>query len=277
MCALKLFSKNELVIDIQLQLKSNLLFMFYRFRKTMSLLKKISKDIDASILEFCKEIALQYDIDQDDLLNLWEKTNQNSTKKPKKRTAYQNFSSLIRNDVCEENPDFTFGEISKEIGKRWKLLSASQKKKYEIAEESVVSAKNYKNLKVAQLKDLCKSKGLDYDGKKAELVQRLMENDHSPADPTILTPIGGSPLLVESPISGSPLLVESPVIHSPALSMGSISSISSQGTESAESPVMNYKEMKVAELKKICKDKGFDIKGKNKVDLIELLSQNISG
>lgn len=62
-------------------------------------------------------------------------------KKPKKEkdpnapkratTPFMVFSNAVRAEVKKENPQLSFGELGKEIGNRWKALSAEEKAQYE--------------------------------------------------------------------------------------------------------------------------------------------------
>lgn len=40
------------------------------------------------------------------------------------------FAKETRPKVIEDNPDFTFGEVGKELGKRWRALTDDQKAEY---------------------------------------------------------------------------------------------------------------------------------------------------
>ena len=48
----------------------------------------------------------------------------------KKISGYMLFCKEQRPIVKEENPDMTFGELGKELGKRWKALSDADKEGY---------------------------------------------------------------------------------------------------------------------------------------------------
>eukprot|EP00584_Thalassiosira_punctigera_P006296 CAMPEP_0172528858 /NCGR_PEP_ID=MMETSP1067-20121228/3092_1 /TAXON_ID=265564 ORGANISM="Thalassiosira punctigera, Strain Tpunct2005C2" /NCGR_SAMPLE_ID=MMETSP1067 /ASSEMBLY_ACC=CAM_ASM_000444 /LENGTH=67 /DNA_ID=CAMNT_0013312825 /DNA_START=127 /DNA_END=330 /DNA_ORIENTATION=+ len=50
--------------------------------------------------------------------------------KKKKLSSYMLFAKETRPKVIEENPDFTFGEVGKELGKRWRALSDEEKAEY---------------------------------------------------------------------------------------------------------------------------------------------------
>jgi hypothetical protein len=58
-----------------------------------------------------------------------KKKDPNAPKKP--LSAYMFFSSENRPTVKEENPQLSFGDLGKELGRRWKEMTASDKKPYE--------------------------------------------------------------------------------------------------------------------------------------------------
>jgi predicted transcriptional regulator len=106
------------------------------------LMKKITKDVDTAVQEFCKNMADKYGICAEEAFTQWKVSQQKpavSVNAPKKRTPFVMFSMSIRALILEENPDFSFGDVSKETGRRWKLLSDDEKKKYAITPD-VVSA-----------------------------------------------------------------------------------------------------------------------------------------
>jgi len=47
------------------------------------------------------------------------------------KSAYNFFVAEIRPKVKEENPNMSFGDISKKVGEMWKNLSAEERKPYE--------------------------------------------------------------------------------------------------------------------------------------------------
>ncbi len=55
----------------------------------------------------------------------------NGAKKPKSKDAFMLFTIDARPKIIIQNPNLRFGEVGREIGKRWKALSDSDKKKYE--------------------------------------------------------------------------------------------------------------------------------------------------
>ena len=61
-----------------------------------------------------------------------KKTTKKKVKKGPKRpaSAFIFFSKVERPKLKAKNPDMAFGEIGKELGKRWKALSDAEKKPY---------------------------------------------------------------------------------------------------------------------------------------------------
>eukprot|EP00585_Thalassiosira_rotula_P009959 CAMPEP_0196158672 /NCGR_PEP_ID=MMETSP0910-20130528/45933_1 /TAXON_ID=49265 /ORGANISM="Thalassiosira rotula, Strain GSO102" /LENGTH=75 /DNA_ID=CAMNT_0041423581 /DNA_START=246 /DNA_END=473 /DNA_ORIENTATION=+ len=45
----------------------------------------------------------------------------------KKLSNYMLFAKDTRPKIIEENPDLTFGEVGKELGKRWRALTDDEK------------------------------------------------------------------------------------------------------------------------------------------------------
>lgn len=68
----------------------------------------------------------------------------NKKKKNKRKNAYTVFSSKFRSQVKKDNPNKTFGEISKIIGKQWNDLSKEEKNKYR--EEALILNKEIRDI-----------------------------------------------------------------------------------------------------------------------------------
>ena len=52
---------------------------------------------------------------------------------PKAKRApskYMNFCKVTRPDIVKKNPDMTFGEVGKELGKQWRELSDAKKEDF---------------------------------------------------------------------------------------------------------------------------------------------------
>jgi hypothetical protein len=96
------------------------------------LMKKITKDVDSAVQEFCKTMADKYGICAEEAFTQWKASQQKATAAagPKKRSPFVTFSMSIRAAILEENPGFSFGDVSRESGRRWKLLSDEEKKAF---------------------------------------------------------------------------------------------------------------------------------------------------
>ena len=54
-----------------------------------------------------------------------------TAKKARAKNAFMYFSIENRPKIVAENPDLSFGEIGKEIGKQWREIKAADRKKYD--------------------------------------------------------------------------------------------------------------------------------------------------
>lgn len=246
----------------------------------MSLIKKISKSIDASIDDFCSTIAARFDLNKDDLVKLWSESNgSKKNKTAKKRSAYVNYCAHIRSVILEENPNITFGEVSKETSKRWKLLSDEEKDQFKSFDNESVLAqvslpKNSKSAKknaqkdgndlnskkVAELKAMCKKQGLSMKGTKQELVDRLSSAQLS-------TPMDAEPNVALLSTSETCSDVSSLSGCSDQMSQDGLDDESEAEDEETE---VNYSDMTLVKLRELCKEKGIATKG-NKNELIHRL------
>jgi len=246
----------------------------------MSLIKKISKSIDASIDDFCSAIATKFDLNKDELVNLWlENGGSKKSKTVKKRSAYVNYSAAIRSVILDENPDITFGEISKETSKRWKNLSDDEKEQYKSKDSDLVEpsapkknktatkkkpvkdSNDLSSKKVTELKEMCKEKGLPVKGTKQELIDRLSEkpssDDNSDAESSVHSPTLSENGSDVSSLSGGSV-------------DGSEAAVDDEQESNAEKPELNYSNMTLVQLRELCKEKGIATKG-NKNELIHRL------
>lgn len=104
-----------------------------RYQTTMSLMNKITRNIDHSLEEYTRLIAERFDLDQESLLEMWNnltKMRVRPKNAPKKRSAYQCFCEEQRSILKKQNPDISFGEVSKITSNRWKALTEKEKDKY---------------------------------------------------------------------------------------------------------------------------------------------------
>jgi hypothetical protein len=81
--------------------------------------------------------------------------------------------------MIKENPNTTFGEISKQVSILWKKLTPQEKLKYTTAPQENVHRletlrKDYLKLSTQDLKNLCKEKGIHKLRKKDDMVSALV-------------------------------------------------------------------------------------------------------
>ena len=180
----------------------------------MALYSKIQKQIDASVEDFCRLLMEKHEgLNLDDMVSLWkEVSRKKGGGKPKRKSAYQNFTQAVSAKIKEEHPDMTFGQRSTETSRRWKLLTKEEQAEYATAAAApatptkpspvvkktpqaplkkkpspvvrnsspVVVVKkagkeDYSKMKVPELKKVCKEKGLSVKGlkKKEEFLEAL--------------------------------------------------------------------------------------------------------
>jgi hypothetical protein len=215
--------------------------------------------MNGAMNDFCKEIADKYDLNIEELNEIWSNmkqfkgvANKTSGQKTRKKSAYVVFSKIERQHILETQPDAKFGEISKMVSQKWKTMSQEEKDKYKENDDApsvtkpVVSKSKQKSMK--ELRDLCKEKGLKTSGSKKELMCRLEEAEKSDDESEVVSNLS------------SPSSVFSMESHALSETIDDDRSISSN----------KYSKMKLADLKEICKEKKISIKG-NKQALIQRL------
>lgn len=133
-------------------------FLKIEFKKIYILVKKmndINNFFNTIILNYQKKIINEYpSVEILKLQKLWDEMssiqkpvkNKNEPKKPKKKTAYQNFFVITRKKVTDENPNIKFGEISKIISGKWNSLSREEKKTYEIDIDNKLQSTSLNNM-----------------------------------------------------------------------------------------------------------------------------------
>lgn len=98
-------------------------------------MKKYIDEFNQEIIKKNKKLNLE------ELQQIWKKVSGTTlksvgeimlTQPKKKKSAYQNFFAEIRKKITEENPGMKFGEISKEVSKKWKNLSTDEKKQFNV-------------------------------------------------------------------------------------------------------------------------------------------------
>jgi len=152
-------------------------------------LSKIENVMDENLKVFLTNIEYEYKIPKDTLWKKWkdgEKTTINVIKKENnKKSDYQIFFSIQRNKMVKENPNITFGEISKQVSSMWKKLGSSEKLKYssDVVKNTLPSPPSFDTLRTEylkmptnDLKNICKEKGITAKfRKKDDIINALVE------------------------------------------------------------------------------------------------------
>jgi hypothetical protein len=196
----------------------------------MSLYHKMQKMVDNTVEEFCRRLAEKHaGLEMDEMMALWKETAKSPKKsngKPKKKTAYMNFSQVMRAQIKKDNPSISFGELSGELARQWKALSPEQKANYTVLATP------------------------------------------PPASPVPSTSASASPAKAVS--------ASSPVVK-PSKGKGKkLDMEAEKSTPSKVSPKASKTRSSIADLKKLCKDKGLSIKGLKKREEFEELLESIS-
>lgn len=141
-------------------------------------ISKMGEVLDQNLREFFSVIETEYKLPKDILWKKW-KDDEKTVKKDKK-SDYQVFFSIQRNKMVKENPNITFGEISKQVSIMWKNLSSEEKLYYSNLLQNENSLDNlrkeYMKMPIQELKNLCKEKEIHHKfRKKEDMVNILME------------------------------------------------------------------------------------------------------
>jgi HMG (high mobility group) box len=202
----------------------------------MSLYNKMQKMVDNTVEEFCRRLAEKHsDLVVEELMALWKETAKSPKKsngKPKKKTAYMNFSQMMRAAIKKENPDIKFGELSGELAKRWNALTPDEKATYAVVVDSSSPLSS-----------------------PAAVAEALFSPVKKPTTPIVKKKGKGKKTLAVEEEASSPK--GSPMT-----------------TKTKSSP---KKKTSLADLKKLCKEKGLSIKGLKKREEFEELLESIDG
>lgn len=158
--------------------------------------KLIYKSIEDVIEKYIDLISNQYQLNKKDLLEKWNNLNdgkinvkENNDNQPNKKTGYQIFFSLKRNELKNNNPQMTYNEITKEISNLWNKLSAQEKNQYSSEMLPTVKKFTFEELnqkKMNELKEICEKYGIKKGGNKTELIKNLLgQNNKSESKPEI--------------------------------------------------------------------------------------------
>lgn len=167
---------------------------------TSVLIKNIEEMINNHIGQYILLISKEYNIKNEELLKLWDNFDKNRSydikplsssvvittpltiEQPKKSVSiYVNFCNQHRSKLKSDNPNMSFGDISKELGKMWRNLNPNEKKKYEVTRTKNVEMNNNENEDISkktlsELRELCDSLEIKKNGNKSNILNRIQEH-----------------------------------------------------------------------------------------------------
>jgi hypothetical protein len=232
----------------------------------MALYNKMQKLVDATVEEFCRRVAEKYDhLDVEEMMVLWKETAKapkRKSDKPKKKTAYMNFSQTVRAEMKAANPEVTFGEISKEVSRRWKELSAEQKLSWTPSVDHTESSESGEEETLPHPT----ASPIVLEAK-ASLEEEATPTKKTKSKTKALSPAKTTTKNKSKALSETKTTPKKPW-SPPASSPSPVKAMTPVKKTKASSPA----KMKLVELKKLCKEKGLSIKGlKTREELEELL------
>jgi hypothetical protein len=165
------------------------------------LMTKMEEVVNETLTVFFTQVEREFNLPKDVLWKKW-KGEEKSQPPPKKegcvkKSDYQTFFSVQRNQMVKQNPNITFGEISKQVSHMWKKLSAEEKSQYSLTvpispptpQNTLENVrKEYMKLPTADLKNLCKEKGITVpkSRKKDEFITALVEWEETKQNSALL-------------------------------------------------------------------------------------------
>lgn len=107
---------------------------------------------------FMDTVAERYDINREELTELWKETQKKKFKKDKKNkdkkstvpSAYILFGKDERPKVMAENPDMNFVDVGRELGRRWRNASDKVKEYYKEKHDLLLKEKEEKKEKIVE-------------------------------------------------------------------------------------------------------------------------------
>jgi hypothetical protein len=102
----------------------------------MNLSNKITKLIDGAMDSFIRDVSARYNIGEEELCEAWKKaagtatTKKTGTRRQARQSGYQVFAKTARPLIREADPSMSFGDISKEVSRRWRALEGAEREEY---------------------------------------------------------------------------------------------------------------------------------------------------
>lgn len=176
----------------------------------------IEKVVNVAVFRFLEETSKEFDIPFERLKENWRRFNNTSTQSvlgtvpslapttgkttveknksktsgTSKKSAYQNYFALKRNELKKDNPELSFGELSTRISSLWKNLSKQEQERFGSTESAPAASVGRRareeetrpsftfdglnGMTMCELKKLCESRGLSRTGNKKDLIHTLL-------------------------------------------------------------------------------------------------------
>ena len=123
--------------------------------------------------KYITAISEQYQISEEELSKLWSEVSGLKKKRGGGKSGYNLFCSDERANIKKRCPGMKPQAVMKELGKRWKALSDSQKSKWNEKAKVPVEDGDWDNMGVTRLRAECKKQDLPMSGTRAKLIDRL--------------------------------------------------------------------------------------------------------
>jgi len=144
--------------------------------------KLIIKSIDDIVDQYIQILVGDYKLNKTELKKKWDNLSGNDKKAETipqlpKKTGYQIFFALKRNELKVNNPKWTHNEITKEISNLWNKLTPVEKNTYSSEMLPQIEKFTFEELnekKMSELKDICEKYGIKKGGNKTELIKNLL-------------------------------------------------------------------------------------------------------
>ena len=95
-----------------------------------NLTKDLGKIINKNVEQFLGEVASKYNLNKEELMDVW-KEHQGVKAKPKRKpNAYVIFSSHHRAGIKEDHPGLKMTEITKKLSEMWGALTQEEKNQW---------------------------------------------------------------------------------------------------------------------------------------------------
>ena len=137
-----------------------------------ALLSTFQANMNNAINEYASQIATKFNINQEELVQLWNNMNDSPVKglkKPKKvkkkskgkkkKSGFILYSMENRDKLKEENPEMKFTDISKLLGKNWKSLNDEEKEVFNKKAREEEPTDDISMQSITSLRQMCKDKG----------------------------------------------------------------------------------------------------------------------